>query len=79
MCRKEKEMKQRKWLKEIREQKNMTQLEFSELLNIPVTTYASWEQGVRNPSIDKAKDVSEILGIDWTIFFEHKLLEMSRK
>jgi Helix-turn-helix. len=33
-----------------------------------VTTYASWEQGVRNPSIDKAKDVSEILGIDWTIF-----------
>jgi len=79
MCRKEKEMKQRKWLKEIREQKNMTQLEFSELLNIPVTTYASWEQGVRNPSIDKAKDVSEILGIDWTIFFEHGLLEMSRK
>lgn len=72
-------MKQRKWLKEIREEKNMTQLEFAELLNIPVTTYASWEQGARNPSPDKAKEVAIILGIDWTIFFERGLLEMSRK
>ncbi|AYE38434.1 XRE family transcriptional regulator [Companilactobacillus zhachilii] len=70
-------MKQRKWLKSIREDKNMTQSEFAEYLNIPVTTYASWEQGNRNPSIAKAKEVSEQLNIEWTIFFDIQLLKTS--
>ncbi|QCX24561.1 helix-turn-helix transcriptional regulator [Companilactobacillus futsaii] len=72
-------MKQRRWLKEIRETKNMTQSNFAELLNVPVTTYASWEQGVRTPSVDKAKEVAEILNIKWTIFFDHQVLETSSK
>lgn len=70
-------MKQREWLRKIRKNKDMTQSEFSEFINVPVTTYASWEQGVRNPSIDKAKEVSKILDIDWTIFFENQLLKTS--
>lgn len=69
----------RTWLKEIREDKHMTQNEMSEFLNIPVTTYASYEQGKRTPRVDDAKSLGHKLKLDWTIFFDENVLEMSTK
>lgn len=32
--------------------------------------YGMIENGERRPSVDVAKKISKVLGIDWTIFFE---------
>ncbi|WP_125577505.1 helix-turn-helix transcriptional regulator [Lapidilactobacillus mulanensis] len=59
----------RKWLKDIRKQNKFTQNDMAEFLNIPVTTYASYEQGKRTPNVRKAAELSEKLNVKWTIFF----------
>ncbi len=59
------------WLKDIRDQKDMSQEEFADFLNVPRTTYAMIEQGNRNPSVTKAKQMALQLNVEWTIFFEN--------
>ena len=41
-----------KRLKELREEKNLTQEELSAAININVITISRWECGVRRPNID---------------------------
>jgi transcriptional regulator with XRE-family HTH domain len=38
-------------LKSLREYAHMTQFQVAEKLNVPVSTYANWEQGRREPCI----------------------------
>lgn len=38
-------------LKDLRQEKGLTLKQVSALLNIPLSTYANYEQGVREPSI----------------------------
>lgn len=38
-------------LKELRQDKGLTLKQVSALLNIPLSTYANYEQGVREPSL----------------------------
>lgn len=38
-------------LKELREEKGLSQKQVAELLRLPISTYANWEQGRREPSI----------------------------
>lgn len=38
-------------LKDIREIKKLSQKELAEKIGVPVSTYANWEQGRREPSI----------------------------
>lgn len=59
------------WLKDIRDQKDMSQEEFADFLNVPRTTYAMIEQGNRNPSVTKAKQMALQLNVEWTLFFEN--------
>lgn len=63
----------REWLKKQRVEKGLTQKEVADSINIPVTTYASYEQGWRNPTVNNAKKIGKLLGFDWTFFFEIKL------
>lgn len=63
------------WLKEIREKNGYTQESLAATLEIPKTTYSSYEQGHRRPSVKRAKEIAEILGFDWTIFFEEEVRE----
>ena len=63
------------WLKEAREKKGFTQESLAEALDIPKTTYSSYEQGHRRPSVRRAKDIAEVLGFEWTIFFEDEVRE----
>lgn len=65
----------KQWLKEIRESKGYTQESLAEKVGIAKTTYASYEQGHRQPSILNAKRLSEILEVPWTIFFDEEVLE----
>jgi len=61
------------WLKETRESKGYTQESLAEILEIPKTTYSSYEQGHRRPSVKRAKEIAVVLGFDWTIFFEDEV------
>ncbi|WP_270999021.1 helix-turn-helix transcriptional regulator [Listeria seeligeri] len=63
----------RTWLKKLREEKGLTQLELAELSNVERTTYASIEQGRRNPSVANAMRIAEVLDVEWTIFFDQKV------
>lgn len=58
----------RNWLKELRVENNLTQKELANMINVATTTYASYEQGWRNPPVEKAKKIAIVLDFDWTIF-----------
>ncbi|EAG6563614.1 helix-turn-helix transcriptional regulator [Listeria monocytogenes] len=69
----------RTWLKNLREEKGLTQLELAELSNVERTTYASIEQGRRNPSVANAMRIAEVLNVEWTIFFDPKVRDSAQK
>nr|WP_228086207.1 helix-turn-helix transcriptional regulator [Mammaliicoccus lentus] len=47
-----------------------TQLKISKKLNIPISTYASYEQGYRSLPVNIAILLGSIYNVDWKIFFE---------
>lgn len=61
----------RKWLKEIRDAKGLTQEQVAILSNISRSHYTHIEQGTKTPSVDVAKRIAKQLGFEWTIFFEN--------
>lgn len=67
----------KEWLKDKRISKGFTQETLAIKAGIAKTTYASYEQGQRNPSIENAKEIANILGISWTLFFEDRVREKS--
>lgn len=60
----------RQWLSKIRETKGFTQKQVAEKCGISRSFYADIEQGTRNPKVNTAKAIGEVLGFDWTLFFE---------
>lgn len=67
------------WLKDLRIEKSLTQVQVAEKAKIKRTTYSSIEQGRRNPSVKNAMRIAEVLEFDWTIFFSNQLREMTLK
>jgi putative transcriptional regulator len=62
----------RKWLKEIRLTKKLTQHDVADKVGIERAYYTMIETGNRNPSVEVAKSIAKTLGFDWTIFFTQK-------
>ena len=50
-----------KRLKELRQKNNLTQKELSDILGISQGSYANWENGKREPSLDNVVKLSKIL------------------
>lgn len=50
-------------LKELRKEKGLTQKEIAKLLNLSETGYASYEQGLSEPSIDNIKKICQMYKI----------------
>ncbi|MNC53603.1 helix-turn-helix protein [compost metagenome] len=65
------------WLIEKRISLGKTQEYVAEVVEVARTTYASYEQGERTPSVSVAKKIGESLNFDWTIFFEDKVHKTS--
>lgn len=59
----------RDWLITLRDQLDLTQKDVADKAGIPRSTYAQYEVGRRNPTVANAQRISDVLGIDWTIFF----------
>ncbi|MBT9670889.1 helix-turn-helix domain-containing protein [Secundilactobacillus kimchicus] len=70
-------MQERLWLKEYRRLHNLSQDQMANILDIPKSTYTSYESGWRTPNVDKAKDLSLKMGVEWTIFFEKEVRDLS--
>ncbi|WP_088815484.1 MULTISPECIES: helix-turn-helix transcriptional regulator [Listeria] len=69
----------RTWLRELREEKGLTQESLAIKADIERTTYSSIEQGRRNPSVRNAMRIASSLDFDWVIFFDEELREMTRE
>jgi len=66
----------RKWLKEIRLNKDLTQFDVASMSGIDVTMYNKIELGNRVPSVETAKAIANVLGFPWTRFFEAEQNEL---
>ena len=52
-----------------RKKKNLTQEEVAKQLGVSRQYYNEIENNKKKPSVDLAKQISIILGVEWTIFF----------
>ena len=62
----------RDWLTAIRELKGLSQKYVAERVGIKQPTYSNIENGNRRPSVEVAKQIADVLGFEWTRFFEDK-------
>jgi transcriptional regulator with XRE-family HTH domain len=62
----------RDWLISLREQLKLTQRDVADKAEIPRSTYANIEVGRRNPTVDNARRIANVIGFDWTIFFANE-------
>jgi len=60
----------RQWFRDIRIKKGFTQSHIAELSGVDVTTINKIELGTRNPHPDTAKRIADVLGFEWTRFYE---------
>lgn len=54
---------------EKRKELKLTQEEIAKKLNISRQYYNAIENFKKSPSVDLAKELADILGLEWTIFF----------
>lgn len=59
-------------LKKYRFENELSQKEFAKKFNINRSTIASIECGINRPTVETAKLLGEILGINWCLFFEEE-------
>lgn len=69
-------MAERKWLKQYREYLGLSQDQMALKLDVPKSTYTSYESGYRTPSVDRAKKLAPKINVSWSIFFENNVLDM---
>ena len=72
-------MKPRQWLLDKRTKANLTQDEVATQADIKRPYYTQIESGVRSPSVKVAKEIAEIIGFDWTLFFENNCSDLKQK
>lgn len=69
----------RPWLKELRLKRGFTHDAVAKKAGIKRSYYTMIENGNRTPSVNVAKSIGEVIGFDWTIFFDCSSNEMKQK
>ena len=59
----------RNWLIAIREKQKMSQKYVSEQAGIAQASYCNIEKGKKAPAVSTAKAIANVLGFDWTQFY----------
>ncbi|WP_019123897.1 helix-turn-helix transcriptional regulator [Brevibacillus massiliensis] len=62
----------RDWLLTQRDNSKMSQEEVAYKAGITRQYYGMIESGARKPSVEVAKKIANILGFNWTLFFENE-------
>lgn len=60
----------RVFLKEARKKKGLTQNDVADAAGMNRAAYSNIEIGKRSPSVKLAKKIAEVLGFNWTKFYE---------
>jgi transcriptional regulator with XRE-family HTH domain len=60
----------REWLKQIRHQQSLTQAQVAQKIGISREYYTRIENGSRRCPPQTAKTIANVLGFDWTKFYE---------
>lgn len=60
----------RQWLRALRINKGLKQIEIADAVGISIQQYSSIETGYRNPSNAVAKKIANFLDFPWTLFYE---------
>lgn len=60
----------RKWLIAIRKKARLSQKYISERVGIAQASYCAIEKGKTTPNVSNAKAIADVLGFDWTRFYE---------
>jgi putative transcriptional regulator len=63
----------RRWLIERRKEREMTQMNLADQAGISRAYYSQIEQNYRSPSIRVAKKLADILGLEWTVFYDEEM------
>ncbi|RRG01359.1 MAG: XRE family transcriptional regulator [Lactobacillus sp.] len=63
-------MSERKWLKQYREYLRLSQDQMALKLDVPKSTYTSYESGYRTLSVDRAKKLAPKINVSWSIFLK---------
>jgi len=54
-----------------RQSKNLSQKQLAELVGVSRSTIAALEvKNSKSPTVENAKKIAEVLGVEWTQFFE---------
>lgn len=62
----------RKWLKEYRDNRHLTQEETARLSGISRSYYTHIENGTKTPTVEVAKNIANTLKFDWVNFFTNE-------
>lgn len=58
------------WLKQKRSASGKTQKQIAQASGISTNYYCYIESGKRHPPVETAKKIAEVLGFDWTQFYD---------
>lgn len=59
-----------KWLRTLRENLGLTQEKLAETVGVERSLISKFETGSARPSPDTAKAIAQVLGFNWTKFYE---------
>ena len=57
-------------LRELRKERQFTQQEVALLLRVPISTYANWEQGRREPSLYDLYNIMFVFKVNANVLFD---------
>lgn len=60
----------RDWMREKRKELGLTQVQLSAKANVSIRSISHAELGQRDPEVPIAKRLANVLGVDWTKFYE---------
>ncbi len=60
----------REWLKDIRANKNVSQMDVAKSAEISHQYYNFIENGKRRPTPEVAQKIADVLEFDWTLFYK---------
>jgi transcriptional regulator with XRE-family HTH domain len=58
------------WLKKARNNQGLTHEQVADRTGISRSYYTHIEKGTKTPTVPVAQKIGEVLGIEWTLFFE---------
>lgn len=62
----------RDWLIAIRKERGLSQKYVSEQIGLAQPSYCTIENGKTRPAVETAKAIAQVLGFDWTRFYEEE-------